>query len=273
MNGSGGFEGELHDRLVAFAEPAPPVTRDVVAAVRRGAQRRRRRMRVTAAAAALVVAVGSATVVWQAVPDAAPAPPGRSAVPPSQLLGWPTRTSGDSAPGVGPIERAWSGGHTAFRVLYAGALPPESEQGTAAGGVTTQVAVVEGRNAAGEARVAVLTGRAGTWQVRLDAAGFGTPPGRLFVVLDGAAGPSWVIALSAPGSPAARVNNLAGQPLAFLVAGSVEVFPVPGDAVTGLQLHVSPPSSDLETWTLRRWATQGAPGARVRLVVPAERVR
>ncbi len=114
---------------------------------------------------------------------------------------------------------------------------------------------------------------AGTWQVRLDAAGFSTPPGRLFVALDSAAGPTWVIALSAPDSPPARINNLADQPLAFTAAGSAEEFLVPREAVTSLLLHVSLPSADLETWTLRPWATQGTPGAGVRLIVPAERVR
>ena len=260
MNGSGDFESGLHHRLVALAEPAPEMTPDVLTAVRRGARRRRLRLQVTAAAVALLVAVGAGAALRPALLDANPTPPGTSAAA-RQLLAWPTRTSGGGTLDPGSIAGAWAGGHSAIHVLYAGPLPDD-----------TPIAVIEGRSGTGEARVAVLTRNDGTWQVLLDAPGFDTPPRYLFVALD-AAGPSTVIALSAPGGSAARINDTGGKAVAILPASSAQRFSVPRETAEKLRLYVSASDSDIEEWSLRRWAVQGRTGAQVRLMVPDVRLR
>ncbi|MCM4084258.1 hypothetical protein [Paractinoplanes hotanensis] len=262
MNDSAGFERELHDRLADLAGPAPAPAGDLVGAIRRRATRRRRRVRLAAAAGALLAVVGSGAIVGQAVLGSRPAPSGVSGTAGGELLGWPTRTSGAERLDTGLVERAWPGQHTAVHVLYSGAP---------AGG--SAMAVIEGRADTGEVRLAVLTRSAGGWQVRLDAAGFSSPPEQLFVAFDTAGESSTITAISAPGAPQVRINNTGGQPVAFLAPASAEQFTVPRDTVGKLRLYVSRSATVLEEWTLSRRATAGSPGAQVTALVPGERHR
>jgi hypothetical protein len=262
MNGSADFERELYDRLVDLTGPAPAPAGDLVGAIRRRARRRRRRVQLAVTAGALLAVVGSGSIVGQIVLDSRPAPSGVSGAAGVELLGWPTRTSGAERLDPGLIERAWPGRHTAVHVLYSG-TPTDGPE----------MAVIEGRVDTGETRLAVLTRSARGWQVRLDAAGFSSPPEQLFVALDTEGGSSTVTAISAPGAPQVRINSTGGQPVAFLESASAEQFTVPRGMVDKLRLYVSRSSTDLEEWTLNRFATGGGPGAQVTALVLGERLR
>jgi len=152
------FDRDLSTRLGALTGDASPLDAAILPAIRRrAAAERRRRRGVAVSLAALTLAAGAGVAV---VAQAAPSRPSPGALAPARadLLGWPSRGSLVDGTDLDRIVTAWNAqggtGHTQVRLLFAGRSAANSTTGS--GHV---IVIVEGRSAAGQARLAVLVGR------------------------------------------------------------------------------------------------------------------